>query len=435
MGRVVVLQARYVSCAVIVGILSACSADEQAASTNVPVETAQPIVSEATGLRYDREFPVLEYSQRSPSNAVAQLAEQISANRVTLATDPQRGYLQPLLNALEIDPASQVLVFSKTSLQVEGVTAATPRAIYFNDDTYVAWVPGAASIEIASYDAELGPVFHTVLQSEPAALERRFGLCLNCHDSLSLTGGGVPRFITGSGYIGKDGSLVAHEGWILTSDRTALRSRWGGWYVSGMHGEQVHLGNIAVDSVYDLENLEALRNGNYEDLRGLLDTSPYLTDKSDIVALLVLEHQTTVQNAIVRLNWDFRQGREFDIEALVGVLLMAGAPEFASSISGTAGFEAAFERRAIRDARGRSLRDFDLESRLFTYPLSYVIYSDAIAHLPQELLRELLIRIEAELTGRTAQFEDLPGDAESRLAAWEILSETRPDFAAMVAPQ
>ena len=102
-------------------------------------------------------------------------------------------------------------------------------------------------------------------------------------------------------------------------------------------------------------------------------------------------------------------------------------------VSGTSGFETAFGERARRDAQGRSLRDFDLESRLFRYPLSYVIQSDAFAALPQELQRELLIRIEAELTGRSAQFDNLPGDAEARLAAWEILSATRPEYAAMVA--
>ncbi len=386
-------------------------------------------------MRYDREFPALGYSQQTPSDAVTHLAAQINDGSVALAYDPQRGYLDALLNALAIDVASQVLVFSKTSLQVEGITAATPRAIYFNDDVYVAWVPGEESLEISAFDADLGPVFYTISQSATPVAERRFGLCLSCHDSYSLTGGGVPRFITGSGYIGKDGALVTHEGWILTSDRTPLRSRWGGWYVSGMHGEQDHLGNIAVESVYELEDLDSLRNGNYSDLSQLLDTSPYLTDTSDIVALLVLEHQTTVQNALVRLNWDFRQAREFDIEPLVRALLMAGTPTFSEPISGTAGFEAAFAARAETDPEGRSLRDFDLQKRLFRYPLSYVIESAAFAALPPELLRAVLLRVEAELTGHGAQLEDLPGDVETRAAAWEILQATRPDFADLVATQ
>ncbi|HMB72418.1 MAG TPA: hypothetical protein VKQ06_02525, partial [Gammaproteobacteria bacterium] len=295
----------------------------------------------------------------------------------------------------------------------------------------------------------LGPVFYTVSQ-RAAGFERRFELCLSCHDSYSLTGGGVPRLITGSGYTGKDGTIVAHEGWILTSDRTPLRSRWGGWYVSGMHGEQVHLGNIAVDSVYDLEDLEALRNGNHADLRELLDVTPYLTDTSDIVALLVFEHQVSMQNAIVRVNWDYRQALDaagiahndpqvsaadlgVNIEPLVAALLFAGTPALIDPVTGTAGFEEAFGARGRVDSAGRSLRDFDLETRLFRYPLSYVVHSDAFAALPAAAIREVLSRVSALLTGEDTGIDDLPGDAASRLAAWEIFLETRSEYAPDIA--
>ncbi len=50
------------------------------------------------------------------------------------------GYLRSMLKALQIDIDSQVLVFSRTSLQTGFISDRTPRAIYFNDDTYVAWV-------------------------------------------------------------------------------------------------------------------------------------------------------------------------------------------------------------------------------------------------------------------------------------------------------
>lgn len=432
MIRLIAVRVRQYALICLVAGLSACSSD----SADPPTRTIDGVAAEPADrsgeLRYDREFPVIGYSQRTPHDAVSVLAERINNGSVELSFDAQRGYLDALLDALDIDPTSQLLVFSKTSLQVDGVTAATPRAIYFNDDVYVAWVPGADSIELAALDAELGPVFYTLSQASTPVAERHVGLCLSCHDSYSMTGGGVPRFITGSGYVGKDGTIVAHEGWILTSDRTPLRSRWGGWYVSGMHGEQTHLGNIAVDSVYDLEDLESLRNGNHLDVAELLDVSAYITDKSDIVALLILEHQVTVQNAIVRLNWDFRQEREFDVEPLVRALLFDGTPALSGPISGTAGFEAVFAARAVEDSRGRSLREFDLESRLFRYPLSYVIHSPAFAALPNEALRAVLFRIESELTGQDAKIEDLPGDAASRAAAWEILLDTRPEFASMM---
>ncbi len=426
-----------VAVAATVVLLSACqpdSADEAAPDGDAVAQT--PPSEPATPLRYEREYPALAYTQNGPHDPVAAFFEPSDGAAVQLARDAQRGYLDALLDALDIEPSSQVLVFSKTSQQVEGISAATPRAIYFNDDVYVAWVPGAPSLEIAALDAELGPVFYTLSQTAAPALQRRYETCLACHDSYSLTGGGVPRFITGSGYIGRDGSIMAHEGWILTSDRTPLRSRWGGWYVSGFHGAQVHLGNIVVDSIYELEDLESLRNGNHADLRELIDVSPYLTDKSDIVALLVLEHQVTVQNAIVRLNWDARQaldsGRadaDFDVEPLVQALLFAGTPALTDPVRGTAGFDAGFLARGLRDGTGRSLRELDLRTRLFRYPLSYLIHSRAFAAMPAQVISEVLERVRGELTGEDSRIEALPGTAADRLAAWEIFEATAPQIA------
>lgn len=386
-------------------------------------------------LRYDQEYPEVRYAQSEPSSALAEFARAVNNRELRLNFHSDRGWLDATLEALGIDAASQVLVFSKTSLQIEGVTPQTPRAIYFNDEIYAAWVPGQQSIELASLDRDLGPVFYTLSQTRRPAVERRYGVCLSCHDSMTLTGGGVPRLITGSGYVDKRGRIVGHEGWIVTSDRTPLRSRWGGWYVTGMHGEQTHLGNIAVDNIYDLEDLESLRNGNHADLSEQIDASPYMSNKSDIVALLVLDHQTTVQNAIVRLSWDVRQQLDADIEPVVRALVMSGTAQFTQPISGTAGFENVFTGGALRDTAGRSLRDLDLQTRLFRYPLSFVINSPAFSALPNEVRRAVLLRIRDELTGEASTLADLPGDAQSRSAAWEILLATQPDLASLIVEQ
>jgi hypothetical protein len=389
--------------------------------------------------RYDVEYPAVGYATRLLEDAIARLEQRIEAGEVRLEVDATRGYLDSLLAALGIGAESQTLVFSKTSLQVQSIRAASPRAIYFNDDVYVAWVPGAPTLEIASMDPNLGPVFYTLAQDTgPPRFERQLGQCLRCHDSYSLTGGGVPRFITGSGYTDTEGNLVAHEGWILTSDRTPLRSRWGGWYVSGFHGDQVHLGNIAVRAAAELQNLEALRTGNLESLDSLLDTGPYLTNRSDIVALLVLEHQVRVQNAITRVHYDtISAAADGDIaaiaEPLVEALLMAGQVQFTDAISGTAGFNRAFEARGPRDSQGRSLRDLDLEMRLFEYPLSFQIYSAAFDALPARAKTYVYGRL-AEILGgadRSSAFAHL--SSADRAAILEILRETKPDFAVVEA--
>ena len=431
-----------------------------------PIEDAPPPVYPQTSaepraaLRYDTEYPAIGYATTARTDAVAELEARLASGAAVLEHDASRGYLASVLGALDIGVESQVLVFSKTSVQAQIITATTPRAIYFNDDTYVGWVPGSRTLEVASLDPRLGPVFYTLAQDSaaPVGFERHLGECLRCHDSYSLTGGGVPRFITGSGYTDVDGNLVAHEGWILTSDRTPLKSRWGGWYVSGYHGEQVHLGNIAVHDVAELLELETLRKGNLENLDSLLDTSAYLSNKSDIVALLVLEHQVRVQNAITRVRYDTvgvpstvgaASGRDSSpvgassardlpvliaelAEPLVEALFLAGEIDLTDRISGTSGFAAAFEARGPRDSNGRSLRELDLTTRLFKYPLSYAIYSHAFDALPAEAKDYVYARIREILAGDDESEASARLSAADRAAILEILRDTKPDFAATV---
>jgi hypothetical protein len=392
--------------------------------------------------RYDVEYPAIRYSTAEPTARAARLAERLRTGQATLTFREDRGYLEDLLTALDIDPASQTLVFSKTSLQSEYITPEAPRAIYFNDDTYIAWEQGGPVIEIASIDPELGVVFYTLRQSP--VVNVRFGrqveTCLRCHDTYELTGGGVPRLLLGSGYIGTRGELVSHEGWILTTDRTPLESRWGGWYVSGRHGDQVHLGNIVVKDPADLQHLETLRIGNVDDLSTLIDTKPYLAGTSDIVALLVLQHQVTVQNLLVRASFDTRQalasggsapsGVNELAEPLVRAMLFVDAAKIRAPIEGAAPFRAQFERRGPRDKQGRSLRNLDLETRLFRYPLSYLIYSDAFDALPEPVKARVYERLGEILSGADRS-EDFAGiSADDRRAILEILTETKPDFAA-----
>ena len=425
------------------GVSRHTPADEQA-------EPAYDAAEDDDGpLLYDREYPSIGYATAPATDPVAKLARRIASGDAKLQFAPGRGYLDSLLAALDVDASSQTLVFSQTSLQSRRIRPQTPRAIYFNDSVYVAWVQHGP-IEIASLDPNLGPVFYLLDQSPSSGpkFDRELKRCLGCHDSYSLSGGGVPRFIVGSGYVGPDGSLVTHEGWILVTDQTPLESRWGGWYVTGHSGDQVHLGNMIIRSYTDFDRLEDLRAGNIDTLDGLFDTRPYLTDKSDIVALMVLEHQVNVQNAITRVSYDTRTALDKErsaeeapsaataklideaIEPLVETMLFVGAVKLTSPLSGLPAFVEQFEKRGVRDAAGRSLRELDLKTRLFRYPLSYTIYSDAFAALPEVVKTAVYRRLDAVLEGeaRDEKFADLtPAD---RRAILEILRATKPDFAA-----
>ncbi len=396
---------------------------------------------------YDVEYPVIGYRQRTPTARAAKLAADLEAGRVELEYSPARGYLDSLLRALDIDPDSQVLVFSKTSLQAEYIAPKTPRAIYFNDDTYVAFEPGAPLIEIGSMDPALGVVFYALRQSRVVnvAMPRETTRCLRCHDTYELSGGGVPRFLLGSGYIGRQGQLISHEGWILTTDETPLQSRWGGWYVTGEPDGNAHLGNLVVDDPASLQHLDSLRVGTLKRLDGLLDTSPYIRNTSDIVALLVLQHQTEVQDLIVRANFDARQALAGthgttlspaarktlgDVtDSLLRAMLFVGAAKIPHPVAGSSGFAKAFESRGPHDAQGRSLRELALDGRLFRYPMSYLVYSRAFDGLPAAVHARFYARLAEILRGNDQSGEFASLAAADRKAVAEILVATKPAFA------
>ncbi len=431
-----------------------------AASTSTLADGLLPSAEEQR-FRYEKEYPVIGYSTADPSDRIASLQARIDAGEASLEFDARDGFLHSVLAALDIDPASQVLVFSKTSLNTANISPRTPRAIYFNDDTYVARVPGAGMLEIASMDPELGPLFY-VLEEQPVTrvqFDRQTVQCLRCHDSLTLTGGGVPRFILGSGYIDTRGNLVSHEGWILTNQETPLRFRWGGWYVTGQHARQPHLGNIIVKDPATLMDLENLRVYNLDSLEDLIEAALYPRMSSDIVALMILEHQVHVQNLITRVNYDTRMAieadrRRFDTddrpsgptiteetkslieaaaEPLVQALLFAGEPALESPIKGSSEFRMSFERRSQTDTDGRSFRQLDLRTRLFRYPLSYLIDSPAFHGLPDIVRGRVLMRVVALLS--TEQPDPLvsrlrPGE---RAAMLDMLFAVSPEATALAA--
>lgn len=436
------------------GTAPAVTAPSTPAST-APVETPQPRHS---ALRYDFEYPAIGYAETPTHNAFARLQQKLNRGEAKLEWKAPRGYLDSLLKALHIDESSQTLVFSKTSLEISYITEKTPRAIYFDDETYVAWVQGAPSLELMAVDSVVGPVFYTLPNRDPAVaarLDRETLRCLNCHDSFSLMGGGVPNFLMVSTYAGIEGERAQRDASIDTNDATPMARRWGGWYVTGRMGNQPHLGNIVIRSQKDLDNVDALRKGDIDTLKGLFDTKPYLTDKSDAVALLVLQHQVTLHNLITRVNFKARTLATRDkgaagktnpvfedfapsgqaalramLEPLVQGLLNTAATDFPSPISGNSGFDAWFQKQGPRDPRGRSLRELDLQKRLFRYPLSYLIYSDGFEGLPDYAKRYVYRRLGEVLRGQDQSEPYAKLAAPERRAILEILTATKPAFVA-----
>jgi hypothetical protein len=174
---------------------------------------------------------------------------------------------------------------------------------------------------------------------------------------------------------------------------------------------------------------------NLVSLSDLFDTSRYMVPTSDIVALMTLEHQTRMTNLIIRIGWDGRLGTPADklnpeIEEMLKYMLFADEEPLREPVKGVSTFTETFSRRGPRDPQGRSLRDFDLRTRLFRYPLSYMIYSAAFDGLPDQLRDRVYQRLYEILTGSDPSKTFAQISPETRQAILEILRATKSNLPA-----
>jgi hypothetical protein len=114
---------------------------------------------------------------------------------------------------------------------------------------------------------------------------------------------------------------------------------------------------------------------------------------------MVLVHQKEVENRIVLASSKGDAAAKETGEALVKAMLFAGAVPLTAPVKGTSNFAAEFAAQGPRDSRGRSLRDFDLQTRLFRYPLSYLIYGKSFNALPAGVKTYVYRRLREILSG------------------------------------
>lgn len=406
--------------------------------------------SQAAAEEYDQ--PPIHYSQATPRNPVSALADNLRAKKINLEHDPSVGYLPSLLKALDVPVSSQTLVFSKTSFQRDRISPHTPRALYFNDDVYVGYCQHGDVLEVSSADPRLGTVFYTVDQAAAKPeLVRQTDNCLICHGSSQTNH--VPGHLLRSLFVGRSGLPIFSAGSHQTDQTSPLEERWGGWYVTGKHGSQKHLGNFVSQQREITGEVDNAAGMNLTTLGNRFDRSAYLTGDSDIVALLVLAHQTTAHNLITQANFAARQALHYQqalnrelhepvdhvwdstksrirsaAEPLVEYLLFSGEASLADRISGTSAFAQEFAGRGPKDRRGRSLRDFDLEQRLFRYPCSYLIYSPSFRALPREARDYVFGRLGSILSGEDQSKPFAHLSSADRQAILEILRDTLPDL-------
>ncbi|MBM80169.1 MAG: hypothetical protein CMJ78_06195 [Planctomycetaceae bacterium] len=395
----------------------------------------------------------ISYSSSAANDPVNRLQGKIDQGKVQLQHTSDRGYLESVLDSFGVSQASQLLVFSKTSLQFRRISPRTPRALYFNDHVYVGWIPGSDTLEISAVDPQLGATFYTLSQyeSKKPRFVRDQGNCLSCHASGRTHG--VPGHLVRSVYPDSNGLPHFGLGTFRTSHSSPLKKRWGGWFVTGTHGKQRHMGN-AINADRDRVSLDMEGGANVTDLSKLTRVERYLTPHSDIVALMVLDHQTDMHNYIAYANYQTRIAlhhgaiinRALDrpedyisestlrriynaVEKLVKCLLFVDETKLTDPVKGTSTFQTEFAKRGPFDKQERSLRQFDLKRRLFRYPCSFLIYSEAFQSLPVAAKKRVYRRVWEVVSGedQSEAFSHL--SEQDRDAIREILLSTIPSLA------
>lgn len=388
--------------------------------------------------------PAIRYSTTTTlNNAVVEVNQKLQDGTVQLTFDGRSGFLQSALEALRIPVESQLLVFSRTSLQRRLISEQNPRALFFNDRVALGWVRGGDVLEVAAHDESAGVVFYTLEQRAdatpgPPQFKRAFE-CVGCHVTGSTLGvPGLLMFSTTRPEASASSGLPRH---IDHSD--ALARRFGGWFVTGSTGSVPHMGN-------DMTALDGRSNRELRSVENLFDADGYRALSSDIVAHLVLTHQAGMTNLLTRAGWEARlaeswlhppftptPGQEARSAAvmsgiaseLVDYLLFIDEARLTAEVRGGSGFAERFSASGPRDRKGRSLYELDLNRRLMKYPCSYLIYSPAFDALPPLAKAPIYSRMWEVLSGReqAPQYRSALSRAD-RQSIVEILRDTKKDL-------
>ena len=392
----------------------------------------------------DFETPPHNYWKASPQDPATLLHRKLEAKTQTLAADADpKTFLRAYLDALQVPVSSQVLVFSKSSLQRTFVHGHNPRAMYFNEDTYVGWMPGGL-IEVTGIDPVLGGVFYIFNvpdKKETVPVFERRESCMGCH------AGGPTSFLPGlmvrSLFTGEDGRTFGEAGEHNGGHHTPFGTRWGGWFVTGAPTQMKHLANVFTTRGRDAQSAGEMGK--------VMPAGTHLAPGSDVLAMMLHDHQCKAVNVCMEANYrlrtvlhkaggdkpvaeraipsdDMEMARE-QAQKVAAFLLFTEEIALPAPVAGEAGFKKDFAGNRQPDKAGRSLKDFNLKTHLMQHRCSYMIYSAAFRGLPAAFQKMVFSELRSALT---VEAKDSPGahlPAEERKAVHQILSETLPDYA------
>jgi len=398
----------------------------------------------------DYDLPPVNYSKAKDNNRITRLQAALEEQRFAFPDSNGKAILKALLIELKISESSQVIVFSKTSLQRRIITPEHPRAMYFNEDFYVGYVPGGL-IEIIACDDPTGIMFYSL---DPNRISKDLKFvreleCMTCHANHNTMD--VPGLLVRSVFTEKTGETVLPWGSYLTTPASPISERWGGWYVTGTHGEIGHMGNkFVMRSSTGGLSYDKKYGQNVTDMSQYFDTDKHLANTSDILALMLMEHQIQVHNTLSASTMGFKRrvylsqaikGGEYDLSSasaremigdyadkILKTLLFANSIELPTNgIEGSEEFVEDFLKAGLQH-NDHSLRDLRLQKRIFKYRCSYMIRCKGFRLLPDSIRKEVLRRLYTLVTDK-ASYPGLPQlSSREKKRIHEILSHTHPGY-------
>jgi hypothetical protein len=401
----------------------------------------------------------INYRSEDLNDPVAKLQRKLDEGKEQLVYEPDHGYLKSVLSLLNVPADTQALVFSKTSFQFTHISPDHPRALYYNDDVYVGAVHDGKTIELVSFDPMQGAIFYLLdeKKADKPTFQRAELDCTQCHIAPATRG--IPGVLLRSLYTTPDGNGANNAPAFITDQKSPWKERWGGWYVSGpLPGDTMANAVLANPPPISVAAQQAAGGLDLKPLGQPFDPSAYLVPTSDGVAQLVLAHQTQMHNLITLTNYQTRlalygldpknvapgapapayealpEATQRQIskpaEQLLRYLLFAGEAPLggldSQKVIAFSDFAREFAARGVRDSKKRSLRDFDLHNRIFSYPCSYLIYSSAFDAIPEPAKGYIYHRLLQVLTGQDQSPDFANLTAEDRQAILSILLETKP---------
>lgn len=370
----------------------------------------------ATGQFPEVDFrnPIHQYDTAVPIDPFSKFLDIIIKEEANLNYKSEKDYLLSLLNLFSISPHSQLLVFSTTSLQLNRISPSNPRAIYFSEDVYLGYVPGG-QIEIIGIDPYLGAIpyiFNLPDKNAPTHPKiYRSKRCMNCHASNDI--GGIPGLLISSVIPAPGGGTIDVFRKRNFGHSVSYNERFGGWHITGPHP----FTNSWANSIGSMQEEQIKKIDNPPG--AFFGWEKYLTNSSEIIPHLILEHQVGFTNLCISISYKFREISnpnknlsnqkikdfiESEAQSLLSYILFKDEPPFPQNqIDKNSKYINDFQKGNNSLKIVHSLRKLNLETRLFENRCSYMLFSNSFKGLPVQIKDHLIPKLHFILTSNSEE--------------------------------